>query len=133
MKNARFLIFIRHASNELRKLLHPRAVYTIRFNKSAVPPDIVTNIMGFILLMLIITTLATFCMTLVGLDLVSAFGSVAATLNNIGPGVGSVGPTNNFAHVHVVGKWVLTFCMLVGRLELYTVLVLFAPEFWRKH
>ncbi|HKI83045.1 MAG TPA: potassium transporter TrkG [Candidatus Krumholzibacteria bacterium] len=133
MKNARFLIFMRHASNELRKLLHPRAVYTIRFNKSAVPPDIVTNIMGFILLMMIITTLATFCMTLVGLDLVSAFGSVAATLNNIGPGVGSVGPTNNFAHVHVVGKWVLTFCMLVGRLELYTVLVLFAPEFWRKH
>jgi trk system potassium uptake protein TrkH len=133
MKNARFLIFLRHASNELRKLLHPRAVYTIRFNRSGVPPDIVTNIMGFILLMMIITTLATFCMTLVGLDLVSAFGSVAATLNNIGPGVGSVGPTNNFAHVHVVGKWVLTFCMLVGRLELYTVLVLFAPEFWRKH
>ncbi len=92
-----------------------------------------TNILGFILLMTIITTVATFLMTLVGLDLVSAFSSVAATLNNIGPGAGSVGPTDNYAHVPVIGKWVLIFCMLLGRLEIYTVLVLFAPEFWRRH
>jgi len=133
MKNVRFLIFLRHAFNELRKLLHPRGVYAIRFNHAAVAPEIVTNILGFILLMTIITTVATFLMTLVGLDLVSAFSSVAATLNNIGPGAGSVGPTDNYAHVPVIGKWVLIFCMLLGRLEIYTVLVLFAPEFWRRH
>jgi len=133
MKNVRFLILIRQAFNELRKLLHPRAVYAIRFNHSAVAPEIVTNILGFIFLMMIVTTIATFAMTMVGLDLVSAFSSVAATLNNIGPGAGSVGPTDNFAHVPVVGKWVLIFCMLLGRLEFYTVLVLFAPEFWHRH
>ena len=133
MKQMRLLILSRHALNELRKLLHPRAVYAIRFNHRPVAPDIVTNILGFFLLMMIVTVLGTFAMTLVGLDMVSAFGSVAATLNNIGPGQGSVGPTDNYAHVPLVGKWVLIFCMLVGRLELYTVLVLFTPEFWRRY
>jgi trk system potassium uptake protein TrkH len=129
----RLLILIRHAINELRKLLHPRAVYAIRFNHGPVSQDIVTNILGFFLLMMIVTVFSTFAMTMVGLDLVSAFGSVAATLNNIGPGAGSVGPTDNFGHIPAVGKWVLVFCMLVGRLELYTVLVLFTPEFWRRY
>jgi trk system potassium uptake protein TrkH len=71
-------------------------------------------------------------MTLLGLDLVSAFGAVAACLGNIGPGLGSVGPTDNYAHIPLLGKWILTFFMLVGRLEIYTVLILFAPSFWRK-
>jgi len=133
MKQMRLLILIRHAINELRKLLHPRAVYAIRFNHGPVSQDIVTNILGFFLLMMIVTVFSTFAMTMVGLDLVSAFGSVAATLNNIGPGAGSVGPTDNFGHIPAVGKWVLVFCMLVGRLELYTVLVLFTPEFWRRY
>jgi len=66
------------------------------------------------------------------LDLVSAFAAVAATLNNIGPGLGSVGPTDNYAHIPLIGKWVLTFFMLAGRLEIYTVLVLLAPSFWKK-
>ena len=59
-------------------------------------------------------------------------GATAATLGNIGPGLGSVGPTDNYAHVHVFGKWILTFLMLAGRLEIYTVLILFAPAFWKK-
>jgi trk system potassium uptake protein TrkH len=78
------------------------------------------------------TSLATFAMTMVGLDVVSALGSVAATINNIGPGLGSVGPTDNFAGVPLLGKWVLIFCMLLGRLELYTVLILLTPDFWRR-
>ena len=132
MKNVRLLLLIRHAYDELRKLLHPRAVYAIRYNEIAVSPDILTNILGFFLLLILVTVTATFAMTLVGLDLLSAFGSVAATLNNIGPGIGSVGPADNFAHVPGMGKWVLIFCMLLGRLELYTVLVLFTPDFWRR-
>jgi trk system potassium uptake protein TrkH len=67
-----------------------------------------------------------------GLDLTSAGAAVIATLSNIGPGLGSVGPVDNFAHVSVFGKTVLTLCMLMGRLELFTVLVLFFPSFWRK-
>jgi trk system potassium uptake protein TrkH len=71
-------------------------------------------------------------MTILGLDLVSAFSAVAATLNNVGPGLGSVGPIYNYAHIPLIGKWVLSFFMLAGRLEVYTVLILLAPSFWKK-
>lgn len=132
MKNVRLLLLTRHGINELRKMLHPQAVFPIRFNHRAVPPEILTHILGFVLLLLIATIAATFVMTLLGLDLLTAFGSVAATINNIGPGIGDVGPTDHFGHVPEVGKWVLVFCMLLGRLELFTVLVLLTPDFWRR-
>jgi trk system potassium uptake protein TrkH len=67
-----------------------------------------------------------------GLDMATSFGSVAATLGNIGPGLGAVGPTDNYAHIPTSGKWFLTFLMLSGRLELYTVFILFSPSFWKK-
>ena len=71
-------------------------------------------------------------MTLLGLDLISAISSVAACIGNIGPGLGSVGPAENYNHLPALGKWLLSLCMLVGRLEIYTVIVLFIPEFWKK-
>ncbi|MFY9134812.1 MAG: potassium transporter TrkG, partial [Bacillota bacterium] len=76
--------------------------------------------------------LSTLAMSAMGLDLMSAVGSVAATLGNIGPGFGLVGPTCNYSALPALGKWLLSFCMLVGRLEVYTVLSLFVPGFWRK-
>jgi trk system potassium uptake protein TrkH len=132
MKNVRLLLVTRHGLNELRKMIHPRAVYPIRFNHRAVSPEILTNILGFVLLLMIATVVATFAMTLLGVDLLTAFGSVAATINNIGPGIGEVGPTDHFGHLPALGKWVLVFCMLLGRLELFTVLVLLTPDFWRR-
>jgi trk system potassium uptake protein TrkH len=132
MKNVRLLLLSRHALIELRKLIHPRGVYFIRFNGRAVSQEVQTNILGFFLLLVITTLTATFAMTMLGLDLVSAFGSVAATLNNIGPGLGTVGPTDHFGHLPVMGKWILMFCMLLGRLELFTVLVLLTPDFWKR-
>jgi trk system potassium uptake protein TrkH len=132
MKNVRLLLLTRHGLNELRKMIHPQAVFPIRFNHRAVPPEILTNILSFALLLLIVTIVATFIMTLLGLDLLTAFGSVAATINNIGPGIGEVGPTDHFGHLPGLGKWVLVFCMLLGRLELFTVLVLLTPDFWRR-
>lgn len=132
MKNVRLLLLTRQGLNELRKMIHPQAVFPIRFNHRAVPPEILTNILGFALLLLITTIIATFVMTLLGLDLLTAFGSVAATINNIGPGIGDVGPTDHFGWLPPVGKWVLVICMLLGRLELFTVLVLLTPDFWRR-
>ncbi len=132
MKNVRLLLLSKHAWQELRKLLHPRAVYVVRFNRQPVGPDILTNILGFFLLLMMVTVASTMVMTALGLDLVTAFGSVAATLNNVGPGLGLVGPTDNFGHIPALGKWVLVLCMLLGRLELYTVLVLLTPELWRR-
>jgi trk system potassium uptake protein TrkH len=132
MKNVRLLLLAKHSVNEIRKLLHPRAVYVIRYNGIPVAQDIITNTLGFFLLLMLITVTATFILTALGLDLVSAVGSVGATFNNVGPGLGSVGPTDNFANVPDPGKWVLILCMLLGRLELYTVLVLLIPDFWRR-
>jgi trk system potassium uptake protein TrkH len=87
---------------------------------------------GFFFLYMAITALGTLAMAALGLDFVSALTSVAATLNNIGPGLGTVGPTENFAHIPAAGKWVLVFLMIAGRLELYTFLVILIPDFWRR-
>lgn len=132
MKNVRMLLLTRHGFNELRKLIHPQGIYVIRFNRLPVDPQILTNILGFFLLLMIVTVLATFVMTLFGLDLVTAFGAVAATLNNVGPGLGDVGPTDHFGNLPAAAKWLLALLMLLGRLELFTVLVLFTPDFWRR-
>jgi len=71
-------------------------------------------------------------MSSIGLDAVTSFASVAATIGNVGPGLGLVGPARNYLSVPDLGKWVLTFCMLLGRLEIYTVIILLAPAYWRK-
>ncbi|MEJ2050946.1 MAG: potassium transporter TrkG, partial [Calditrichota bacterium] len=94
--------------------------------------EIVTNVLGFLALLIGLFITGVILMSVLGLDLESSFGAVAATLGNIGPGLGSVGPTDNYAHIPILGKWVLTFFMLAGRLEIYTVLILFAPSFWKK-
>ena len=79
-----------------------------------------------------IMVISTIIMSALGLDLESSMGSVAATLGNIGPGIGSVGPVENYAHIPTIGKWFLSFLMVLGRLELFTILVLLTPTFWKK-
>ncbi len=96
------------------------------------PQDVLSSIWGFFMLYLGLFVVATFIMAFLGLDMVSAMSSVAASIGNIGPGLGMVGPTNNYLSIPTVGKWVLMFCMLLGRLEIYTVMVLLMPEFWKK-
>jgi trk system potassium uptake protein TrkH len=98
----------------------------------AVPPDVLSSIWGFFVLYLGLFVVAALIMASLGLDLISAFASVAACIFNVGPGLGSVGPMYNYLTVPLTGKWVLIFCMLLGRLEIYTVIVLLIPEYWRK-
>jgi trk system potassium uptake protein TrkH len=76
--------------------------------------------------------ISTLLVAATGVDVLTSISAVLACIGNIGPGLGSVGPTDNFAHIPVFGKWVLTLCMVLGRLEVYTVIVLFVPEFWKK-
>ena len=132
MKVIRAMILLQFVRAEIKRLLHPSAVIPVRIGDMVISREIVTNVLGFQALMLGLFILGVILMSIVGLDLVSSFGAVAATLGNIGPGLGSVGPTDNYAHIPVLGKWFLTFFMLAGRLEIYTVLILFAPAFWRK-
>ncbi len=132
MKVIRLMILLQFVRAEVKRLLHPNAVIPVRIGDTVIPRDIVTNVLGFQALMLGLFVLGVILMSSIGLDLVSSSGAVAATLGNIGPGLGSVGPTDNYAHIPVLGKWILTFFMLAGRLEIYTVLILFAPAFWKK-
>ncbi len=132
MKIIRQLLLIKNSRQELKRLMHPQAVIPVKFNGKAVPRDIIFKIMAFFLIYMLIFAIGTLIMSALGLNFESAAGSVAATLGNIGPGIGSVGPVENYAHIPILGKWVLSFLMLLGRLELFTVLIVFAPAFWKK-
>jgi len=132
MKVARMLLLFKHAQVQLYRLIHPRAVRLVKLGGVPVDREVMQSILGFFAFFMGIFVIASFLMAASGLDLTSAGAAVIATLSNIGPGLGSVGPVDNFAHVSAFGKIVLTLCMLMGRLELFTVLVLFFPSFWRK-
>ncbi|MDH3997277.1 MAG: TrkH family potassium uptake protein [Desulfuromonadales bacterium] len=132
MKVARILLLIKHAQVQVYRLIHPRAVKLVKLGERPVDKEVMQSILGFFAIYLGAFVVASFVMAATGMDLVSAGASVIATLSNIGPGLGSVGPVDNFAHVPAFGKLTLSFCMLLGRLELFTVLVLIFPSFWRK-
>ena len=132
MKVARMLLLFKHAHVQLFRLIHPRAIRLVKLGNIPVDREVMQAILGFFALFMGVFVFASFLMAASGMDLVSAGAAVIATLSNIGPGLGSVGPTDNYAHIAPFGKSVLMFCMLLGRLELFTVLVLFFPTFWRK-
>jgi trk system potassium uptake protein TrkH len=132
VKVARVLLLFKQAHAALYRLIHPRAVRLVKLGDSPVDRDVMQSILGFFALYMGIFVIASFLMATSGMDLVSAGASVAATLGNVGPGLGTVGPVAHYAHIAPFGKTVLIFCMLLGRLELFTVLVLFFPSFWRK-
>ncbi|MFZ0389982.1 MAG: TrkH family potassium uptake protein [Calditrichia bacterium] len=132
MKVIRLYVLLKFVGVELRRLLHPQGVIPIRVGQTVIPRDIAMNIMGFFVLMVALFISGVIIMSFLGLDFESAFGAIAATLGNIGPGLGSVGPTDHYGNVPFLGKWVLSFFMLAGRLEIYTVLILLAPTYWKK-
>jgi trk system potassium uptake protein len=132
IKNIRILILLKKANREFQKILHPRAITAIHLGDKKISDEVVSNITSFFLLYIIIFVVATLIMAALGLDMISALSSVAATLGNVGPGLGLVGPAQNYAFIPPFGKIVLSLCMLLGRLEIYTVLILVVPEFWKK-
>jgi len=133
IKIVRHIILFKNSFLEMNRQLHPAAVMPVRLNKKAINQNITFNVLAFIIIYFLIFSVGSIIMTWVGLDFQSALGSVATSLGNIGPGIGSVGPVDNFAHIPVAGKWILALLMLLGRLELFTVLILFTPYFWRNN
>lgn len=131
IKAVRILVLFKYIGTEVKKLFYSRGIFPVKMAGKPVPENLVSNILAFIALYMLFFIFGTLALTCVGLDILSAAGAAAATLGNVGPGLGSVGPVDNFAHVPVVGKWVLSFLMLAGRLELFTVLVLFTGRFWK--
>jgi len=132
MKCMRILLLIKHAYQELIRLIHPRAVIKVKLGTQVVPQDVMSGIWGFFLLWLGLMVLSIFIVAATGVDVLTSFASVLACIGNIGPGLGSVGPADNYAAIPTVAKWVLMPCMVLGRLEIFTVIILFIPEFYRK-
>ena len=132
MKNVRVLLLVKHSFLQLSRLIHPRRVRLLKIDQKTVSDEVIQSILGFFALYIGIFVFASLGMAALGVDLVTAGASVIACLSNIGPGLGQVGPTDNFAHLPAAGHVLLSFCMLVGRLEVFTVLVLVFPSFWRK-
>ena len=131
IKVVRFLLFFKYARLQLQRLVHPRQVTTIKLGSTKVPQDVLISILGFFALYIIFFLLASLVVTGTGVDIVTGTTAVIATLNNIGPGLHLVGPTQNFGPLPDLAKFVLIICMLAGRLELYTVAVLLTPGFWK--
>ncbi len=132
LKVVRIHILLRNSYTEFKRLIHPHAVLPVRYNKSALPQQLINNVLAFAILYIMVIAAGSVILSFTGLDFESSFGAVATSLGNIGPGIGSVGPASNFAHLTVSAKWLLSFFMLLGRLELFTVLIIFTKAFWRK-
>ncbi len=133
VKIVRHIVLFKNSLLELKRQVHPNAVIPVRLNRRAVSPDITYNILAFIMIYLFIFGIGTLVMALMGVDFKTALGSVATSIGNIGPGLGEVGPVDNFAGLPAPAKLFLAFLMLLGRLELFTFLMLFTPYFWRRY
>tara|TARA_R110002073_G_scaffold293194_2_gene458785 strand:- start:63019 stop:64449 length:1431 start_codon:yes stop_codon:yes gene_type:complete len=132
IKIVRHIVMLKNSFLEFKKTLHPNAIIPVRYNGKAVGQTIVFNILSFFVIYMLIFIISSVILTFLGLDFMSALGAAASSLGNIGPAIGSVSPVDNFSHLSTGAKWFCSFLMLIGRLELFTVLILFTPFFWRK-
>jgi trk system potassium uptake protein len=132
IKLIRSLLLLKQARRELTRIVHPRAVAPVTLRGQVVDPQVLFSVLAFMLIYGGVIITATMLLLLSGLDVISAFTAVVACINNTGPGLGEVGPANNFQGLSDFQTWVCSITMLLGRLELLSVLVLFTPGFWRK-
>lgn len=132
VKMVRMVLLVKQARRELVRIIHPRVSNPVTLGGQTVPATVMNAVLGFMLIYGAATMGLTFLLLLSGLDLVTAFSAVVATVNNIGPGLGEVGPAGNYGGLTPFQLWVLSFAMLLGRLELLSVLVLFTRAFWRR-
>lgn len=132
IKMIRTLVLFKQAGREFLKLLHPSVVNPMKIGGHVIANNIVFAVLGFIFLYFMSVSILTFALLVSGLDFISAFTAIIACINNAGPGLGVVGPASNFGVLTDFQTWVCTFAMLVGRLEIFTVLILFTPRFWKR-
>tara|TARA_B100000780_G_scaffold64521_1_gene42227 strand:+ start:10279 stop:11733 length:1455 start_codon:yes stop_codon:yes gene_type:complete len=133
IKVFRFQILFETARNQIKKILHPHGVFISHYNNKKLSDDIVTSVMSFFFIFILSFIVITLLLSTTQLDFITSLSAAATSLANVGPGLGStIGPEGNFSGIPFGAKWVLIFAMLIGRLELFTVLVLVMPQFWKK-
>lgn len=131
IKVLRHVLLFKNSSREIRQLIHPQAIIPVRLNGNVVPAEVLRNVLSFAVLYFGLIAVGTGLMTLLGADLLTALTAVATCLGNVGPGFGTVGAAENYAHLSAAAKWLLSFLMMIGRLEVFTVLILITPSYWR--
>lgn len=131
VKVVRHLVIAKNSLTEFRRQLHPTAIIPVRVNGKTVPQDVIRSVMSFIIIYMTIFGITSVALTLMGMDTLTAMGSVASALGNIGPGLNETGPAFTYSQVSVATKWILSFMMIIGRLELFTVLIIFTGYFWK--
>ena len=127
----RLVVLAKNTKNEFYRAIHPNAILPVRMNGKAISHEVVSKILAFILVYVMVLIAGAVVLSALGLPIEEAFGSTLSCLSNIGPGAGSTGPTGNYAFIPDIGKWTLSVIMLIGRLELFTVLILFTSYFWK--
>jgi len=132
MKVSRFLLLRQVVRRQFRRIVEPRGVFAIRLGGDVVPEATVRVLLNLLYLAFVVLATATLILAATGVDVLTSIAAVTASTFNIGPGLGAVGPMDNYAHFNPLVKWVLAFCMVCGRLEFFTALVIFMPSFWRK-
>ncbi|MCC5932578.1 MAG: TrkH family potassium uptake protein [Cyclobacteriaceae bacterium] len=130
IKIVRHIILIKNSLLEIKRQLHPSAIIPVRLNKKAIRQEITFNVLAFIMIYFIIFAFGSVLISMMGVDFMSSVGAVATSLGNVGPGLGIVGPSESFSEIPMMAKWLLSLLMLLGRLELFTILMMFSPHFW---
>jgi len=132
IKIIRQMLLLKNSRMELKRAFHPNAILPVRFNKKSVSQDLIYKVMAFFLMYILIFSMGMIALSAMGLDFQTAVGASISSLGNIGPAIGKVGPVDNYAFMPMTAKWLLSFLMLMGRLEIFTVLLLFSPQFWKR-
>ena len=123
---------LKQAYREIYHLIHPHAVSALKLDDKNIAKETLGGIWGFLFLFILISVVAMLIMSALGVDMITSVSTVISAMSNVGPALGEAGPVDNYAAVPLTGKWVLVLCMLIGRLEIYTVVLLLVPIFWRK-
>ncbi|MCF8198855.1 MAG: TrkH family potassium uptake protein, partial [Sulfuritalea sp.] len=132
IKMVRAMILYKQVYRELIRAMHPSVAWPVRVGERQVPPNILSAVMAFGFVYMVSIVLMTIVMAFSGMEIVSAFTAVVASINNTGPGLNQVGPATTYASLTDFQTWVCTFAMLLGRLEIFTLLVVLTPAFWRR-
>ncbi len=132
MKLVRVLLAVKYAYYEFKRIIHPNAVFPVKYNGLIVRDEIITRVLAFIMLYIVLIIIGTIVLAFSGMGFMESLSGMITCISDVGPGLGSIGPATNFASIPDFSKWFLSFVMLIGRLEVFTVLIIFTPIFWKK-
>ena len=134
IKIFRVQILYQFVTNQLKKIIYPRGVFIVKYDNNNIDDKFMSSIISFIYIYILIFFIITALLSITGLDFITSISAAATSISNVGPGLGeTIGPNGNFNELSDVSKWILSFAMILGRLELFAILVLFLPSFWRKY